>query len=224
MPNEEISDEELLLRKRARRRLIGAFVVVIAMVLILPAVLEDKPQPVSQNVEIVLPPPASSAPNPPVVAIEPSVAPALPSPSAPVGDDARKPASPAEPAKVNEKESAPEPIKRSAPEPTEAKPTEKPIDAKPVETKVVEAKPKTPNKPGERFQVQVGVFSNSENVKQLLAKLSAQGVKARSETLADGKIRVRAGPYPSRPEAERVVEKIRAAGVSAVVVKVAVKP
>lgn len=212
MPNEEISDEELLLRKRARRRLIGAFVVVIAMVLILPAVLEDKPQPVSQNVEIVLPPPVASQPNPPMAAIEPSApaaVPPMPTP-APVTEDKPQDAE----AKDTQK-----PTQKEAPSPA-AEPGKRPTSPQPAEVK-----PKTPNKPSsERFLVQVGVFSNSENVKQLQAKLAAQGVKARSETLADGKIRVRAGPYPTRQEAERMVNRIRAAGVSAVVVKVAGKP
>lgn len=212
MPNEEVSDEELLLRKRARRRLIGAFVVVIAMVLILPAALEDKPQPVSQDVEIVLPPPAS-APNPPAAAIEPSASMADPPTPAP----------------------APTPVMEDKPRHAEPKVTQNPAQKdvppaaepakRPASPERAEVKPKTPNRPSsDRFLVQVGVFSNSENVKQLQAKLSAQGVKAHSETLADGKIRVRAGPYPTRQEAERMVDKIRSAGVSAVVVKVAGKP
>ena len=211
MPNEEISDEELLLRKRARRRLIGAFVVVIAMVLILPAVLEDKPQPVSQNVEIVLPPPVASSPNPPIAATGPSIPAQVPATPAPTIDDKPKTVEPKETPKPADKESLPaptEPAKRPAP-------LAEPTDTKPKPT----AKPG-----GERFHVQVGVFSNAENVKQLQAKLSAQGVKARSETLADGKIRVRAGPFTTRQEAERTGEKIRAAGLSAVVVKVAAKP
>ena len=52
-----ISDEELQLKKRARRRLVGAIVLVTAVAVILPMVLDSEPKPVSQNVDIQIPPP-----------------------------------------------------------------------------------------------------------------------------------------------------------------------
>lgn len=193
MPQEEISEEELLLRKRARRRLIGAFVVVIVMVLVLPAVLEDKPQPVARDVSIILPPPVSQ----PSAVVAPE--PAAPPPS------------------------AVPPPPPSAPTPTASEPAKTaPVPEAPADKPAVAAKPKpAPSaKPAaEKFHVQVGVFSNSENVKQLQSKLSAQGLKLRTETLADGKIRVRAGPYSSRQEADKVAEQLRATGMQGVVVK-----
>lgn len=192
MPQEEVSEEELLLRKRARRRLIGAFVVVIAMVLILPAVLEDKPQPVARDLSIILPPPSPSPES--VVAATPPREEPVPAPTS-----QPMPSAAAEPAQddLPPKPAPSEPI---------AKPTPKPSAP--------------PTKPAaERFHVQIGVFSNSENVKQLQSKLAGQGVKVRTETLADGKIRVRTGPYTSRSEAEKIAEQVRAAGALGVVVK-----
>lgn len=194
MPQEEVSEEELLLRKRARRRLIGAFVVVIAMVLILPAVLEDKPQPVARDLSIILPPPSPSPE--PVVAAAPPRQEHIP---VPMPEPMPTPSAPAEPAKSD-------PPAKSTPGEPIAKPTPKP------------SAPTT--KPAvDRFHVQIGVFSNSENVKQLQGKLAGQGVKVRTETLADGKIRVRTGPYTSRSEAEKIAEQVRAAGAQGVVVK-----
>src|SRR5918992_1409860 len=52
-----ISDEELELKKRARRRLVGAIVLVTAVAVILPMVLDSEPRPVSQNVNIQIPSP-----------------------------------------------------------------------------------------------------------------------------------------------------------------------
>jgi DedD protein len=51
-----ISDEELQLKKRARRRLVGAIVLVSAVAVILPMVLDSEPKSVSKNVDIRIPP------------------------------------------------------------------------------------------------------------------------------------------------------------------------
>src|SRR5687767_5231921 len=52
-----ISDEELQLKKRARRRLVGAIVLVTAVAVVLPMVLDSEPRPVGQNVDIQIPSP-----------------------------------------------------------------------------------------------------------------------------------------------------------------------
>lgn len=201
MPHQEISEEELLLRKRARRRLIGAFVVVIAMVLVLPAVLEDKPQPVARDVSIILPPPvpppAAVVEIPPTPAAEPRTTPALP--KTPAVQNEPGAAAKSAPPQSAAKEVANEPLPKPA----------VPARTSPAITKAA----------SERFQIQIGVFSNVDNVKQLQSKLGAQGIKLRTETLADGKIRVRSGPYASRQEADQVAEQLRGLGTQAVVIK-----
>ena len=53
-----ISDEELLLRKRARRRLVGAIVLVIFAVIVLPIIF-DEPKPENERHEIAINLPAS---------------------------------------------------------------------------------------------------------------------------------------------------------------------
>ena len=57
-----ISDEELQLRKRARRRLIGAIVIVTAVVVALPMVLDNEPKPLTQDIDIRIPSPESAGP------------------------------------------------------------------------------------------------------------------------------------------------------------------
>ena len=52
-----ISDEELQLKRRARRRLIGAIVLVTGMVVVLPMVLDTEPGPVSQEITVRIPSP-----------------------------------------------------------------------------------------------------------------------------------------------------------------------
>ena len=57
--NKNISEEELLLRKRARRRLVGAIVLVLISVIVLPAIF-DEPKPENEKHEIVINLPPSS--------------------------------------------------------------------------------------------------------------------------------------------------------------------
>src|SRR4051812_49577008 len=52
-----ISDEELQLRKRARRRLVGAIALVTIIAVFLPMVLDHEPKPASQDVSIKIPSP-----------------------------------------------------------------------------------------------------------------------------------------------------------------------
>src|SRR5512145_2389349 len=52
-----ISDEELQLKRRARRRLIGAIVLVTAIVVVLPMVLDSEPKPVGREISVRIPSP-----------------------------------------------------------------------------------------------------------------------------------------------------------------------
>src|SRR6185295_6908286 len=52
-----ISDEELQLKRRARRRLIGAVVLVTAIIVILPMVLDSEPRAPSQEIAVQIPSP-----------------------------------------------------------------------------------------------------------------------------------------------------------------------
>ena len=54
-----ISDEEHQLKRRARRRLIGAIVLVTAFVVVLPMVLDSEPRPPRQEVSVQIPSPDS---------------------------------------------------------------------------------------------------------------------------------------------------------------------
>ena len=70
----------------------------------------------------------------------------------------------------------------------------------------------------QHFVVQLGAFSNAENVQQLRDRLSAVGVSTYTEKLSSGATRVRVGPYADKAQADKVLAKINAAGVQAQVV------
>ena len=55
-----VTDDELQLRKRARRRLVGAVVLVLLVVVFLPMVLDNEPRPLAPNVVVTIPPKGSA--------------------------------------------------------------------------------------------------------------------------------------------------------------------
>lgn len=94
----------------------------------------------------------------------------------------------------------------------EGKPEPKPAD-KPAETSAKAAKvASSAAAPAERYVVQVGAFSDNARAHEVRVKLERAGVKTYAQT-ADTKegrrIRVRAGPFTSKAEADKVADKIK---------------
>lgn len=246
-------DGEEQLKRRARQRLVGALILVLTTVIVLPMVLDSEPRPVNSGIEISIPakdvpfepkldtaPPAASvsaAPSTPVAAA-PVVPPPLPSaPSAPAPDAA--PAVVAEPpaakpveAKAAEKTPEKKPEKKPAEQkPAESKPADKkPADAKPAVTDGAKAQAlldgklaadktvdKTVDKPSaEKSVVQIGAFASADKVRELQSKLKAAGIATYTEKIktdAGERIRLRAGPFSQRADAQAMLAKIDAAGV-----------
>lgn len=234
-------DDQLELKKRARRRLVGAAAFASLAVVFLPMVLDEAPPPPSHEVAIRIP--GQDAPPPAVVA---SKAPA----AAPVRAEAAAPAAVPAPAA---KEAAP--VVPSAPaEPAKAaEPTAKVVAtsrasgaadvakaaAKPATKDVAPAKEVPPAKETDAKRAQaildgkaqaaphvilIGAFANPGNVKTLQVKLAELGIKTYTEPLDSPqgkKTRLRAGPFPSREVAEKAQEKMKRIGVAG---QVAVKP
>lgn len=203
-----VSDEELQLKKRARRRLVGAIVLVTAVAVVLPMILESEPKPASQNITIQIPSP------------EAGVLTAKPAPLKPVENPA--------PAAKPQAETKPEakPAAKVEPKPqaiskTEAKPVARtepktqaatPAPAKPVKKAEVPAKPATGAADAAKtaaagdYVIQVVALADAARAKDMHAKITAAGLKAYTEVVqtANGPVtRVRVGPYPSREAAEQ---------------------
>src|SRR5688572_4441486 len=104
-----ISDEELQLKRRARRRLIGAIVLVTAVVVALPMVLDSEPKPISGEVTIKIPSPDSGAFSSRVV----PVAPGASQPPAPAGKLSTEMKAP--PPAPGEKKAPAPPVEKKAP-------------------------------------------------------------------------------------------------------------
>lgn len=92
--------------------------------------------------------------------------------------------------------------------------------AAPAASRVAEGRMVTLN-PG--YQVQAGAYSSSVEAEQQRARLTLQGFAARvHEREVNGRMvyRVRIGPFDGRDEAERLRERLQAAGTDAIVIPV----
>lgn len=221
-----VSDEELLLKKRARRRLIGAIVLVTAVAVVLPMVLDSEPRKVGQDINIKIPSPDTGAftskvaPLPPLPESKPAAKAPVPPESAAIPDV--KPVPVAEPkpaavvkeiAKAAEKTEAEKaPIKATVPQEAvkKAAPAPKAESAK-----------KTAPAPAGPFVVQVVALSDAEKAKQMQQQISSAGIKAYTEVVKTAKgnvTRVRVGPFAARSAAEKAQQQLKAIGLDGKVI------
>ncbi len=186
-----VSDEELQLKKRARRRLVGAVVLVTAVAVGLPMILDSEPKPVTQDINIQIPSPDAS-----MLSVKPApLKPALPAPLPAAKVDAPQAMVKAEP-KAVVKPAALKP----GPKPPVVKSTAKPA-AKPA-TMTAEEKPAAAGD----FVIQVVALTDAARAKELQVKIADGGMKAYTEVVQtpNGPVtRVRVGPYASREAAEK---------------------
>ena len=222
-------DNNLELKKRARRRLVGAAALALLAAIVLPMVMDQEPRPLNQDVQIQIPrqegdnftakpiaPPAVVAnPDTPAEPESPGSTPAVRPAPAPAAEPSKP-----EPLK-------PAPTKTEAPKPAAPKAeVAKTEPAKPVPPKPEASKPEPQKQEAraeallsgqvESYVVQLGAYKDDANVASLRDKLKAEGFSAYTEKVAD-KTRVRVGPYPSRDAADKAAEHLRKIGLNGVV-------
>jgi DedD protein len=211
-----ISDEELQLRKRARRRLIGAIVLVTVVVVALPMVLDSEPKPASQDIDIRIPSPDSGAFKSKVVPLAP----------APEARPAAQPPGTAKPETVTSGDSA---ASAPATEKPEAKsqtdggaPATKPAGAETRKTGSSPSAAGTAAAPSGRFVVQIVALSDAGKAHEMQQRIAAAGIQSYTEVVKTAKgdvTRVRAGPFETRESAEKVQRALKELGFDGKVVK-----
>jgi len=217
-----ISDEELQLKRRARRRLIGAIVLVTAIVVALPMVLDSEPKPISGEVSIKIPTPDSDTFTSRVMPVAPGEE-SKSKPPARASTESKSPPKP--PAATTDKKAA---VSAPAPTPSPAA-TAAPAKSAPPVTAEAPAKtaqasgtaPAAADSPSQTFAVQVVALADAERVKQVQEQVAAAGIKSYTEVVRTVKgdvTRVRAGPYPTRAAAEKARDQLKAIGLSGNVV------
>lgn len=210
-----ISDEELQLKKRARRRLVGAVVLVTAVAVVLPMVLDSEPRPVSQNVDIQIPALDAGEFKPK------GVAPAAGSKGAKATSGGAARTETSEPAPAAHV--APAPRAPAAAGPKEASKGESPKSAspEPKPAAIENAKVSAKSAAAGAYVVQIAALSDAAKAKQLQKQVADAGLKSYTEivTTRNGDVtRVRAGPYATREVAEKARTQLKKAGLDGKVV------
>jgi DedD protein len=227
------------LRRRARRRLLGAIVLALGAAVIVPMVLESDPKPLGDDVSVRIPPednakfvnrlsdkgaksetPKESAKETPKAAAKVEIPPV----SAP-------PASPPSPTASSDPSAAPgnnSPPKKSIAQAEQkmlgASPkSASPSAAAPAPTAAPAAAPApsaAEEAPKEGFSVQLAAFADDKGANALANKLKRAAYPAYTEPLTTSKgtlWRVRVGPYPSREAAVDIRDKLKGEGYSGIV-------
>jgi len=219
------SEEALQLKRRARRRLVGAIALVTFVVIILPLLLDKEPAPSGTSLSVQIPrqdsgnfnnrvsPPAL----PPEATEGKAGVPAAKSDGAgtkaeaPAGKpEASTPSSDATAAKVVPSEKQESPAAKPPAPATTGK-----IATVPADSNLDEARAQAALN-DQAWVVALGSFSSAENVKQLQSRLSAAGLKSYTEALKTTKgaqTRVRVGPFASKEAADKAHEQIAAMGL-----------
>ena len=210
-------NENLELKKRSRRRLVGAAALALLAAIILPMVMDQEPGSPAQDIQVSIPDREADAalarPTAgPSTAAGPQVAP--PSDEPPPGADAdvsdpiqTSPAAPAAPA-PGRTPARVEPAAKPAPPSND--------DAARAAALLEDRKPAAAPASGS-FVVQIGAFGEPAKATAIGSDLKGRGFAAYTEK-AGAVTRVRVGPFRSREEADRTAERLRLAGVSGVVV------
>jgi DedD protein len=221
------------LRRRARYRLAGAAILVLAGVIGFPLLFDNQPRPIAVDIPIDIPDkakvkplaitPAPEASKPTEVA-QPVTLPAVAAPQAAASNTTNSAQTAAKESKPQSKEQPKEEVIISTSKPAAAKAEDKPTaktDSK-AETKAAaksseKAAEKTADKSTDkaatgRFIVQFGAFTDSARAHEARVKVEKTGLKTYAqvaETPDGKKIRVRVGPFEKRSDAEKAADKIK---------------
>ena len=214
--NPAISATELELKRRGRRRLIGAITIGLLAIVFLPMIFDREPKRFGQ---------AMKAQDISVQVPSKEGQPALPAPTAaPLVVPATAPAPPASPlATVAD---APKAANADAGKAVTA-PASPPVAAEEEKAKRVARAEKSAKAdtamPAEKsgFVVQLGVFSDADNAKQVIAKMKEVKLAVYTESIpikSGNATRVRVGPFPTRDKADAVLAQVKLAGADGKIV------
>ena len=191
------NEQDLLLRKRARRRLVGSVVLVIIAVVFLPMILEHVPEHKKKEIEIIMLSENVLDKSSEVISQNMSV-------------EDKVPAS----IKPNIRSNVPKEVIIKSEQLTEEAESKEDFESNSKDKELI--------KTIEKYVVQLGAFSDSTKAKDQQRSLEANGInKAYTEMIKneDTEVtRVRVGPFSTRDEAENERIKIRLLGINGVVI------
>ena len=214
----DVNDQELTLKKRARRRLVGAIALVLLMIIVLPMILKDRTnkQP-ADEVTITLNNNQKPQILPEASDFDSNVIPSSEADSGSQQIENKSAEYSESPDSTNEPVDDPEAAAKSVDLENNQSATAQAVP-KPAETPKTDTKK---NVTGSKFYVQIGVFSDEANVKKLQAKLTDLGYKSQTEkidTPKGKKIRLRTQLLGERNDAAIALQNIKDAGLTGMVV------
>lgn len=226
-------EEDLELKKRARRRLVGAIAFALLAVALLPLVMDEEAPRVGADIAIRIPG-QNEVRDTPLVATPENrrdAAPAQAPVNVPATDAKPEAKSEVKPeVKVEPPAAGPATSSTKADEAKAARSGESPRPIEKDNSPAVEKDSQRvqailDGKPDEvQYVLLIGAYANASNVTALTQKLADLGVKTYTESvsLPQGKrTRVRAGPFPTRDAAEAAQAKMKRIGVNG---QIAVRP
>lgn len=222
--NTAASDSDLQLKKRARRRLVGAIALALLAAIVLPMVMDHEPRPAQQDIQVRIPSQDAGSFTSRVLPGMPSATPLPPvaeTVSPPIKSEPKPEAvSPDTPVPAPKPEIKPEP--KPAPKPEIHKPEVKP-DSKSAEALRAEkilaggdvSPAETPKSDHGQWVLQLGAYAEQGNVKVLQGKIKELGYPSYTEKVSTPqgeRIRVRAGPFSSKAAAEKAQVRLKQIG------------
>ena len=191
------NEQDLLLKKRARRRLVGSVVLVIMAIVFLPMILEHVPEQERKEIEINML--SENVLDKPSEVISQNMS---------VGD--KVPAS----IKPNIRSNSPKEVIIKSEQLTEEAGSKEDFESVSKDKELI--------KTIEKYVVQLGAFSDATKAKDQQRSLEANGIrKAYTEMIKNENAevtRVRVGPFSTRDEAENEQIKIKLLGINGVVI------
>ncbi|MCS6763778.1 MAG: SPOR domain-containing protein [Candidatus Protistobacter heckmanni] len=217
-----MNDPYYVLKRSARRRLLGAAVMIIATVAVLPLIFDSKPKLSTRDIEIRMPDTQADAKSDvkheskPEAKLDAPKAEAKPAASAPAP-------APAAAASAAAKPAAPARAEAKTDTKTDAKAESKP--AKPAQSasldkgeEIVKPAAKSDAKSASgKYLIQIGAFSSEERASNWLVKLKASKVPAYIElkkTDNGDRHLLRAGPFADKAAADSADKKIHNLGLT----------
>ena len=227
-------------RTRARRRLIGAALLVGIGIIGFPLLFETQPRPIAPDIPIETPPREPASPAKPPAAQPGTPSTAAPAEQPPVETPAASPAAnTAASASVAAPAAPPAPAsqtvaaraERDAPPAAPSAPAAPPrasndaqraqaiLDGKPTAVATATAAASAPEKAA-RYVVQAGAYTEAGALRDARQKVEKLGLKTYTQVIesdAGRRTRVRVGPFDSRDAAEKAAARIKSAGLAATI-------
>ena len=189
-------------RRRAKHRLIGSAVLVLAGVIVFPLLFDQQPRPVSVDIPIEIPDRNKVKPLNLPAATPPAAAETVITASPPAPAQEIEEILPATPSSASV--SAPKPVPTPVPKVDQAAKAQALLDG--------QVPPKAGADVAARYIVQVGAFADAARAQEVRIKVERAGLKTYThvaDTKEGRRTRVRVGPFATKAEADRVAEKIR---------------